>query len=119
VICWNDKLALYHLKCNGLLAQLPSIIETRKELDNSIHTFTRKMISIVTLYDRVFLAIIDPKKSEQPSLFLYRLARNCVKLDAEYSIGQGSEFSLNVCDNCILVHNFFERVSLKVLMALD
>ncbi|KAJ3041352.1 hypothetical protein HDV00_009493 [Rhizophlyctis rosea] len=107
----GTSLQLFYLKHGFNCNQLPVWkLESKKESNSVASVVTRKQVSILSLYDRIYGAVLDVT-GKVAKLSLYRITKSNVRLELELELGSLGLHAVNVCDDLLLVHNISSKTT--------
>ncbi|TPX30703.1 hypothetical protein SmJEL517_g05799 [Synchytrium microbalum] len=112
-------LYMYYLRPNGSTTQLPSLIipsNTTNTLTWGLSvsppsTITRKQMSVVMLYGKIY-AIFNDTSKNPPLLSLFHVTKSSVRKERELNLGVAGNHAVNVVDNLLIVHNLTAKHSM-------
>ncbi|TPX41598.1 hypothetical protein SeLEV6574_g06012 [Synchytrium endobioticum] len=111
-------LYMFYVRPNGLTTQLPFLIipsAAAPALSWGIaasppNPMTRKQLSIVMLYGKIYVVYHD--LSKEPTLALYHVTKSSVRRERELKLRVPGNYIVNVVDNLLIVHNLAAKNSM-------
>ncbi|KAJ3096938.1 hypothetical protein HDU97_005413 [Phlyctochytrium planicorne] len=111
----SGPLYLFNIKRDYKVLQLPSLDLTvgRGVPKGANSTLLKKNISLLSIYDRMYCALLEVGEKEKESqLFLYRIStKTAHKLEYVIRLENPGPFLISEVDNLILAHSLQEKVT--------